>query len=248
MAVVLETRDLTKSFGMLRAVDGVSVQVHEGELVGVVGPNGSGKTTFLNLVTGYIRPDRGEIYYLGRPVTGLPSRVLAGMGLARSFQMPQLYLNLTALENMLLALAIAEGKGTHPWQPLYTRERERTARRLLEQFGLLEYANRAVLLLPEGVRKLLDVALSVARRPKVLLMDEPTAGVSARDKFPVMDVLVQAVRENGVTALLVEHDMDVVERYTERVLVFFEGRILADGPPQQVLQEREVRRAVLGRE
>lgn len=248
MAVVLETRDLTKSFGMVRAVDGVSVRIQEGELVGVVGPNGSGKTTFLNLVTGYLRPDRGEILYLGRPVTGLPSRVLASLGLARSFQMPQLYLNLTAMENLLLALAIAEGKGNNPWQPLHTPERERAARRLLEPFGLLEYANRPVLLLPEGVRKLLDVALSVARRPRVLLMDEPTAGVSAREKFPVMDVLVEAIRREGMTALFVEHDMEVVERYAERVLVFFEGRILADGPPQEVLQERAVRRAVLGRE
>jgi len=207
MSAVLETVSLTKFFGMVRAAEDLSVQFQEGELVGIVGPNGSGKTTLLNVITGYVKPDRGRIRYQGKDITGLSPRAVADLGIARSFQMPQLYLSLTVLENLVLALAIRAGRAREFWAPLKRVDRRDEAPRILEQFGLEEHASHDAGQLPEGARKLLDVALSFARRPRILLMDEPTSGVSARDKSKVMDTLVPVLKGTGVTTIFVEHDM-----------------------------------------
>jgi branched-chain amino acid transport system ATP-binding protein len=243
---VLETVGLTRFFGGVPAADDLTIAFRDGELCGIVGPNGSGKTTFLNLVTGYLRPDRGQVRYLGRDITGLPPRVVADLGIARSFQMPQLYLSLTVLENVMLALAIRAGAGRTFWRRLAHGDRPAEAARILEQFGLEAYRDLRAGQLPEGGRKLLDVALSFARRPRVLLMDEPTSGVSVADKFRVMDTLIPILKQGGVTGIFVEHDMDVVERYAERLLAFSEGRVVADGAPAAVLADAAVRKALLG--
>jgi len=243
---ILATRDLCKSFGAVTAANAVNVEIRPGELVGIVGANGSGKTTFLNIITGYLRPDRGRVFFMGEDRTGLPPRAVVKLGIARSFQIPQLYTNLEVLESLLLSLAAEAGQGTALWRPLYRRGRVDEAIGILERFGLSAYARRPVSGLPEGGRKLLDIALSFALRPKLLLMDEPTSGVSIEDKFQVMDTLVTVLRQSDVTTVLVEHDMEVVQRYSQRVLVFDTGRVIADGPPDTVLAEPEVRRAVLG--
>lgn len=248
MAVVLETRGLSRTFGRVVAADDVTVQIRSGERVGLVGPNGAGKTTFLNLITGYVRPERGQVLFLGKDITGLPPRTIARMGIARSFQIPQIYSGLSVLENMLLALAARSGRGFDFWRPLRRPREEAEAMELLAGFGLHEYAHRPAAELPEGGRKLLDIAIAFALRPKVLLMDEPTSGVSTKDKFAVMDVLMEVLRRSGVTTLFVEHDMEVVYRYAERVLVFQNGRVVADGDPQTLLADASVRRAVLGGE
>ena len=187
VGAVLETVGLTKFFGMVRAAEDLSLRFQEGELVGIVGPNGSGKTTLLNVITGYVKPDRGRIRFQGKDITGLLPRAVADLGIARSFQMPQLYLSLSVLENLVLALAIRAGRAREFWAPLVRVDRLDDARRILVQFGLEEHASHDAGQLPEGARKLLDVALSFARRPRILLMDEPTSGVSARDKSKVMD-------------------------------------------------------------
>lgn len=245
---ILHTIDLTKSFGMVKAADAINVQIIPGELVGIVGANGSGKTTFLNLITGYLRPDRGRILLMGRESTGLPPRRIARLGLARSFQIPQLYTGLSVLENVLLSLAAQAGKSTGFWQPLYRSQWLQGGAEVLERFGLTPYAHRPVAELPEGGRKLLDVALSFALKPQLLLLDEPTSGVSIEDKFQVMDTLVGVLQQSDITTIFVEHDMDVVQRYSQRVLVFDNGEVIADGTPDSVLARAEVRRAVLGRE
>ncbi|MCS7312196.1 MAG: ABC transporter ATP-binding protein [Acidobacteria bacterium] len=237
MTVVLETKSLVRRFGQVVAADGLSVQVREGEQVGIVGPNGAGKTTFLNLVTGYIRPERGTIQFMGRDITGLHPRAIARLGIARTFQIPQLYPNLTVLENMLLAWAAREGRIMDPWWPLRRTAWVEPAMDLLARFGLAEDADWPTYTLPEGKRKLLDVALALALGPRLLLMDEPTSGVSVREKFPLMDTLMETLIPAGVTVLFVEHDMDVVLRYARRVLVFQGGRVVADGDPQAVLTE-----------
>jgi branched-chain amino acid transport system ATP-binding protein len=247
LGYVLETVGLTKYFGMVRAAEEVSIAVRPGEFIGIIGPNGSGKTTFLNLVTGYVRPDQGKILYNGRDITGLPPRVVAEMGIARSFQMPQLYYSLSVLENMLLALAVRDGKGTQFWGPLRRGAWMEEARLRLAQLGLQEYDDHRADQLPEGARKLLDVALSLARRPRLLLMDEPTSGVSAREKTSIMDTLVRVLKQEGTTAIFVEHDMDIIERYPDRVLVFNEGKVIGDGPPDAVLADPVIRSSVLGR-
>ena len=246
-ASVLRTVDLTKSFGMVTAADRINVDIGAGELVGIVGANGSGKTTFLNLITGYLTPESGHIILMGEDRTGLPPRVITRLGIARSFQIPQLYTNLTVLEALLLSLAAQADQGVSFWRPLYRRPWLDDGMDTLTRFGLEAYARRPVSELPEGGRKLLDIALSFALRPKLLLMDEPTSGVSIKDKFQVMDTLIAVVQESRLTTIFVEHDMDVVQRYGRRVLAFNDGRVIADGRPEAVLADPDVRKAVLGR-
>jgi branched-chain amino acid transport system ATP-binding protein len=182
----------------------------------------------------------------GTDVTGLDPRELTRRGISRSFQIPQLYNRLTVLENMLIALAISGRRQYDFWKPLRTAERVAQALQVLDQFGFKEQADARVATLPEGGRKVLDVALSFALRPSLLLLDEPTSGVSVEDKFGIMDALMAVLRQAESTTVFIEHDMDVVERYADRVLVFSEGTILADGSPQEVFANREVRRHVLG--
>lgn len=245
MTPLLETVGLTMFFGMVRAAENLHLRIDQGEMVGIIGSNGSGKTTFLNLATGYLKPLRGRILLDGRDTTALSPRRITRLGVARSFQIPQLYLGLAVVENMLLALAASERR-IGVWRALHQPHRIAESRRVLGEFGLGAYAERPVGELPEGARKLLDIAMAAALRPRLLLMDEPTAGVSTDDKFEVMDTLIGVLREGRITTVFVEHDMDVVQRYSRRVLVFDQGRVIADGEPASVLADAGVRRAVLG--
>jgi branched-chain amino acid transport system ATP-binding protein len=246
-ATVLQTVGLTKSFGMVTAADAITVEIRAGELLGIVGANGSGKTTFLNIITGYLKPDRGRVLFMGQDRTGLPPRDIVKLGIARSFQIPQLYTNLSVLESVLLSLSAQAGHGTAFWRPLYRSRWIEEGLATLERFGLSAYAQRLASELPEGGRKLLDIALSFALRPKLLLLDEPTSGVSIEDKFQVMDTLMKVVAETRLTTIFVEHDMEVVQRYGRRVLAFNNGQVIGDGTPEAVLADPEVRKAVLGR-
>jgi branched-chain amino acid transport system ATP-binding protein len=245
---IIEVRSVSRAFGMLRAVDEISLEVSDGEIVGIIGTNGSGKTTLLNLMTGYLRPSTGSILFQGTDVTGLAPRRIAALGIARSFQVPQLYTGLSVLENALIAVAAHSGQGTNFWLPIRRPDWLVAVEEVLSRFGLRDAAGEPVANLPEGGRKLLDVALSFILGPKLLLMDEPTSGVSAKDKFSVMDTLIPALKERGVTTVFVEHDMEIVERYAVRALAFDSGKVIADGPVASVLGRREVRRAVLGEE
>jgi len=245
MSALLETVGLTRFFGSVRAAEDLNMRVAQGETVGIIGSNGSGKTTFLNLATGYLKPERGRILLDGHDTTALPPRAITRLGVARSFQIPQLYLGMTVLEAMLLSLAARAGR-IGLWAPLLRDEWIVEARQVLAQFALDAQAERLVGELPEGSRKLLDIALAVALKPRLLLMDEPTAGVSTEDKFEVMDTLSTVLRGSGITTIFVEHDMDVVQRYSQRVLVFDQGLVIADGEPAKVLGDADVRRAVLG--
>lgn len=246
MAVVLQTIGLTRHFGQVVAAEDISVQVEASERVGIVGPNGAGKTTFLNLITGYLKPEKGRILYLETDITGLSPRAVTRLGIARSFQIPQLYTSISVLENLMVALAAQAGHSLDFWNPLKRDIWVAEGLDILDHFGLREYAHRPVNELPEGQRKLLDIALSFALKPRLLLMDEPTSGVSMKDKFHVMDTLVEVLERTGVTTIFVEHDMDVVYRYAGRVLVFNGGRIAADGDPQTLFADARIRRAVVG--
>jgi branched-chain amino acid transport system ATP-binding protein len=186
MSALLETVGLTRFFGMVRAAEALNIRIDEGEMVGIIGSNGSSKTTFLNLVTGYLKPDSGRILLDRRDTTALPPRRIARLGVARSFQVPQLYIGLTVMENLLLSFAARSGRIGF-WRGLQKPEWVGEARQILAQFALGSYADRPVAALPEGARKLLDIALAAALRPRLLLMDEPTAGVSTEDKFAAMD-------------------------------------------------------------
>jgi branched-chain amino acid transport system ATP-binding protein len=244
---ILQAVDLTKHFGMVTAADGINLEISKGEFVGIVGANGSGKTTFINMATGYLKPEKGRILFMGKDTVGMPPRAIIKSGLARSFQIPQLYTNMTVMESLLLSLAAESGNGGSFWHSLFGESRVAEGIDMLERFGLRMYADRFVSELPEGGRKLLDIMMSFALKPKLLLMDEPTSGVSIEDKFEVMDTLVKVLQESDITTIFVEHDMEVIQRYAKRVMVFNDGRIIADGEPDSVLEDPEVRRTVLGK-
>ncbi|MGH9246294.1 MAG: ABC transporter ATP-binding protein [Acidimicrobiales bacterium] len=247
MTTVLEVDGLEMHFGMVTAAQGLNVTVVGGELVGIIGPNGAGKTTFINLLTGYLRPEAGRIHLLGLDVVGRHPHEVARLGVGRSFQIPQLFLTLTVLDNVLLALATAAGRSLDPWHPLHRLDRVDTARGVLDQFGLADHAHRPAAELAEGARKLLDVAMAFAPGPRLLLLDEPTSGVSVEEKYEVMETLTAVLRRSRVTTLFVEHDMDVVRRYADRVLVLSDGRFIADGGPTDILGDPDIQRAVAGR-
>src|SRR5471030_449576 len=245
MSALLSARGLHKHFGALVAADQVSIDVDPGEHVSLIGSNGAGKTTFVNMITGYLKPDHGEILLEGRDVTTLGPAQIMQLGVARSFQMPQLCAGMSALDNMIVAAACADGALSFR-RPAHTKAKRERAHALLERFGLNVHAARRVAELPGGVRKLLDIAMAMTHRPKILLLDEPTSGVSTEEKFPLMDTVTAALGSEAVTVLFVEHDMDIVNRYATRVVALYSGRILADGSPARVLADDEVRRYVTG--
>jgi branched-chain amino acid transport system ATP-binding protein len=245
--IILSVRDLRLAFGGVRAADGIDLDVRRGEFLAVIGPNGAGKTTFINMTTGYLRPNAGTITYEGRAITRLRPREIVRRGIARSFQLPQLFTEHTVLENAALAVAAREGIWS-PLAPLLRPGWREEARALLDQFGLGPVAHARADTLNEGARKLADIAMAVALRPRLLLMDEPTSGVATAEKMGVVETLARVLREARVTAVFVEHDMDVVARFADRVAVWSQGRIVSLGPPAQVLADPAVRREVIGME
>ena len=255
MAVILDARGLCKSFGAVSAASEVSAAIEKDSVVGLIGTNGAGKTTFINMITGYLKPDRGSIAFEGRDITRLPPCDVTRLGISRSFQIPQLYSSLSVLDNVMVALGVVlrnAGLGGFfsrgdPRVPGFDAPAEAAAEQLLERFGLAEYRSRNAQVLPGGVRKLLDIALAMVSKPKILLLDEPTSGVSAEEKFGIMEMVLKAVRAEGATVLFVEHDMELVSRFAQRVLAFYDGRIIADAPPAQALADPEVKRFVVGR-
>jgi branched-chain amino acid transport system ATP-binding protein len=248
MTAILETEGLTKTFGAITAAANLTVAVEEDTVVGLIGGNGAGKTTFINLVTGYLQPTAGTVRYLGRDITGVTPRRITRLGICRSFQIPQVFDSLTTYENLLVGLGVVSlGKKRFAGgSALEGRTPEEVADEMLARFRLAGYRDAPASVLPEGVRKLLDIAMALAVKPRILLLDEPTSGVSADEKFALMDLVLGAIRADRVTVLFVEHDMEVVRRYTQRVLAFYDGKIIADGPPRQVLDDREVRKYVVG--
>jgi branched-chain amino acid transport system ATP-binding protein len=245
---VIAVRDLQKRFGAVVAADSISVDLRPGETVGIIGANGAGKTTFVNMVTGYLTPDSGTISFRGQDITLLTPRAVTRLGIRRSFQVAQLFPNISVLDNALVALASTEYRVLPIFNPLRTSARIDEAHALLAHLGLDDRADQFTTELPQGQRKLLDIALAMAGRSDVLLLDEPTSGISAEEKFPMMDLIIDAAGGGNATILFVEHDMEIVERYAARVLAFYDGRIIADGSPHSVLADADVRRYVVGTE
>jgi branched-chain amino acid transport system ATP-binding protein len=242
---LLRAIGVEKRFGALVAASALDISIATGERVSLIGSNGAGKTTFVNMITGYLKPDAGSIALAGRDITALQPRAIARLGVARSFQIPQLYPALTVLENLLVATA-CQAERLPFWRAARRAEALQGAGGLLDRFGLAEHRERRVAELPGGVRKLLDVAMALAGRPQLLLLDEPTSGVSAEEKFPMMEIIMTALGSEPMTVLFVEHDMEIVSRYADRVIAFAAGRIIADAAPAVALASDEVRRHVTG--
>ena len=248
MVAVLEARGLNKRFGAVIAAADINIAFKKHEVVGIIGANGAGKTTFINMVTGYLKPDSGVIAYRDRPITGLTSREITRLGIHRSFQVPQIFAELTVFDNVLAALGIAAAIRPGFWRPLRTPELTASADAILERYRIADYHDQTAGALPQGVRKLLDIAMAMVGDTSVLLLDEPTSGISADEKMDEMDTIMAALKVADVTVLFVEHDMEVVGRYAQRVVAFYDGAIIADGAPDAVLNDADVRTHVIGPE
>ncbi len=244
---LMEARGLEIRFGGVVAAANVNISIREGCNLAIIGPNGAGKTTFLNICTGYLKPHRGQVLFDGEDVTRLKPRHLVRLGVARAFQIPQLFTDHSVLENLLIAGA-AQSRNWAPFSPI-GRIPERAA--MLELLAMIkcgDIADRPVAELPEGQRKLVDIAIALALRPKLLFMDEPTSGVASSEKFEVLDIIARALAEAGVTAVFVEHDIGIVERFADEVAVWNRGEVLFRGPPDEVLNHPDVVRDVIGEE
>lgn len=246
---LLVTRGLTKAFGANVAVNHVDFTVRPGEMLGLIGSNGAGKTTLVNLISGLLRPDAGTILFDGRDVTQQSVNQRIRAGIARSFQIVNLFDHLTAVDNVALTIFSRDGK-TRRLMTLAGRDRAVAdeAVEVLRQFGLDGKARMAAGGLAQGERKLLDVAVAYALRPTLLFLDEPTSGVSTREKAPIMDVVSAIVRSGRITAVVIEHDMDVVFTYSDRIVAMHQGAILAEGSPDEIRRDAAVTANLLGAE
>ena len=244
---LLQTVKLRKHFGDTKAVDDVDFVVTKGEFLSLVGSNGAGKTTLVNLISAFLRPDSGQILFDGADITHASVAERLRAGIARSFQLVNVFDDMTAFDNISLSIFSREGKTLHI-TALAERDEEvqREADDILQQFGLKAKRDVAVRGLAQGERKLLDVAIAYAPRPRLLFLDEPTSGVSTRNKSQIMDIISSVVRAGNVTAVVIEHDMDVVFKYSDRIVAMHEGAVIGDGTPDEIRRNEAVRANLLG--
>ena len=247
--MILRAEGVRKVYGGFCALDGVSLDVREGEFLSIIGPNGAGKSTLVNLLTGVLRPTAGAVRFKDRDIAGIGPVALARLGLARSFQLVQVFPDLTVLETLQAAVVSRLGRGLKLFASLRRdRDVQAGALEVAELFGLAGRRHVPARHLSQGEKKLLDVASAFALRPEVILLDEPTSGVSTADKTAVMEILIAAGRRIGLRAIVqVEHDMDIVFGYSDRIVALHQGRVLADGPPAAIRADERVLDMVIGR-
>ena len=245
MAVLLKTDSISKSFGVRALFRGISLSLDDQQHVGLIGPNGAGKSTLFNILAGQLRADAGVVEFDGRPITGLPSHVIARRGVGRTFQITATFATLTALENVQVARVSHRRRTAALLTPAARLEAER-ALALLAEVGLAEHAARRAGELAYGDLKKLELAIALAGEPTLLLLDEPTAGMAAAERVSLMGLTVSIARERGLTVLFTEHDMDVVFAAADRIVVLHEGRVIADGLPSAVREDRQVQAVYLG--
>jgi len=243
--VILEAFGLRKSFGGVAAVDGVDLAVKEGSIGALIGPNGAGKTTLFNLLTGRLCPDGGKVMFKGADITRLPPHRVSNLGLIRTFQITSIFPRLSALENVQVALFAKRGQGWNFLLPAKNLFR-RAAEAILEEVGLAEQTQMPAGALSHGDQKRLELAIALAQEPEMLLLDEPTAGLAPGEKANILQLLAGIVQRRGLTLFFAEHDMDVVFSVSQRIRVMHQGRIIAEGPPEAIRDNEEVRGVYLG--
>ncbi len=245
MPAVLETQDLEKHFGGIAAVNGVSLRLEKGARHALIGPNGAGKTTVINLLTGVLRPSSGRILLEGRDITALEAYQRVRRGLARTFQINQLFLDLTPLETVGLAIAERMGAGGQWWRLVGTNPAViEEIVEILDRFHLADVMHERTGHLPYGKQRLLEIALAIACRPHVLLLDEPAAGVPDDERHEILATV--AALPADVTVLLIEHDMDIVFSFADRISVLVNGALFLDGAPDEVARDPRVKAVYLG--
>ena len=245
MTVALETRKLEKAFGGLRVTRDLSLKIAQGARHALIGPNGAGKTTVINLLTGVLKPDGGRILLAGEDITDLSVHARVRRGLSRTFQINQLYADLTPLETIGLAVSERLGRGGDWWRKMGTREEVNTEiADNLSRFHLLDVMNDLTAALPYGKQRLLEIAVAIAAKPRVLLLDEPAAGVPESERHDILAAVAALPRE--VTVLLIEHDMDLVFSFADRISVLVNGALLVEGEPDEVARDPRVKAVYLG--
>jgi len=244
---MLTIEHLKKHFGFVKAVDNVNLNIRQGEIVSIIGTNGAGKTTLVNLISGYIKPDSGRILFLDKDITHSSPYVRIKLGVGRSFQLIQLFGGISVLDNVRTALFSKYEMIHNAW---FSADRYASvmdeAIQILSNFNMSDKKDLTPKGLSEGDLKILDIAIAFALKSKLLLLDEPTSGVATNDKFKVMDSIVKVIKKEGISTLIIEHDMDIVSGYSDRVIVMHEGRIMAEGKPDEVMENKEVKATVFG--
>jgi branched-chain amino acid transport system ATP-binding protein len=245
--ILLETRQLRKEFGALVAVNDVSIQVRPNTLHSIIGPNGAGKTTFFNLLSGNIEPTSGQVLFQGRDITRLPLHRTAHLGIGRSFQVSNIFPNLTVLENVRLACQSLGKDNFSLWRShRHFGQYEERAWSVMQRVGLTKRAPTLARTLPHGDQRKLELGMILAQDPQVLLLDEPTAGMAA-EQVPELIELIQEIQESGQkTVMLVEHNMNVVMSVSDRITVMHQGAVLAEGSPAEIAADEVVQSAYLG--
>jgi branched-chain amino acid transport system ATP-binding protein len=244
---LLEVDNVVRAFGSLVAVNGVSLKVEPGDLRAVIGPNGAGKTTFFNLISGFFPPSSGRIRFRDRDITALPAHKRVQLGMARTFQITEIFPELTVRENVRVPVEVAAGLRLVPWLSR-RRDAEISARvaALLEQGGLAGKADQLVGELSHGDQRATEIMMALALNPSLLLLDEPTAGMGDQETHDIVQLIAKVHKEHGLAIVLIEHDMRVVFHLATRIMVLAEGAVLAEGPPAEIAADERVQAAYLG--
>ena len=242
---MLAVRGVRKSFDGFVAVSDASVTVAKGQIAAIIGPNGAGKTTLFNLITGHLQPEAGVVELEGRDITGLPPHDVCRLGMGRSFQRTNIFPKLTVFQNVQAAFLSHRGRGRDLWSRVDRLYRDETDA-LLASLGLLERAGEVSGFLSHGGQKQLELGIALASEPSLLLLDEPTAGMSVTETRETIRLVERIARERGLTLLFTEHDMEVVFSIAQKIAVLHQGRLIADGTPAEVRADPEVRRVYLG--
>ena len=245
---LLQVENVSKHFGKLVAVNGVTLTVEPGELRAVIGPNGAGKTTFFNLISGFFPPTSGRIIFQGQDITEMPEHKRVKSGMARTFQVTEIFPELTVRENIRVAVEVADGRRVSPWLSRTDRARiEARIAELMEMGGIAPMADRLVGELSHGDQRSTEIMMSLALNPKLLLLDEPTAGMGDQETYHVTKLIRRLHREQKLTIILIEHDMRVIFHLADRITVLDQGRVLAEGTPGEIAANEAVQAAYLGK-
>jgi len=245
---LLKVQNVSRHFGSLIAVNGVSLTVEPGELRAVIGPNGAGKTTFFNMISGFFPPTAGTILFEDRDITTLPAHKRVAMGMARTFQITEIFPELSVRENLRVPVEVASGLRLRPWlsRDADARIRDRVTE-LMEMGGLTEKADRLVGELPHGDQRATEIMMSLALRPRLLLLDEPTAGMGDQETYDITRLVRRLHKDQGLSIVLIEHDMRVIFHLADRIMVLAEGAVLAEGTPAEIGGNELVQAAYLGK-